>query len=351
VEVFNTTGDDVNSEVKYAFTAINFIDRANYIGLSVNPKKVFVSPVATDYLRKFAVRTDKLSVNGFFVRGTSELFGAPGSTPIPRGASRAQAILANWVRRLSRAACFGWVDKAKWREGLVDDLAGAMDLSKSVMDRWISTPASLGGGGFEVDWSRENFGVSIVDDVIEEEWGVRGLKYDGQGNVGDIARKVLAPRGVSKTRFSVRRVSWGYEAPWSLNRGNRLSIAMVLERRWERAQLEEVVRDTRTRDLDEVVEKFATVKSRGDWSHVRKGRGTLRRDWILGRVKVASAPVLLRDPLQLSEHWTELQEFAFWAIMHRRSSYMREEYEKWVGLRIERELCKVAERLDFYLSR
>jgi len=149
-------GDDIETEIIARRQAIYLIAIYSLVGFEINKGKFFLDQTRNEFLRR--VQERGVGMYGYAARTVHALlWKAPGK--LVREKASPTEILDSWLllkRRLRSGTenlLFAMFTK---------DLCGSLKISKYNVRKWLKTPVSLGGAGYDMfDYSSEWISIKI----------------------------------------------------------------------------------------------------------------------------------------------------------------------------------------------
>lgn len=141
VKEITSQGDDLATRFDNYLAAAAVWHAISQDGFIVNPNKFFLSRCKDEYLRKIMTPG---KVDGYPARIVNALLWRnPVNKPPEPGKLRMSEMLSQYHTLVNRME-FTWDDILPT---MLDDIAGANDMTRCDVYDWLATPASLGGGG------------------------------------------------------------------------------------------------------------------------------------------------------------------------------------------------------------
>ncbi|ADP37187.1 RNA-dependent RNA polymerase [Piscine myocarditis virus AL V-708] len=132
-------GDDVKISFQTIREAERCVEEINALGYEINPGKVFASRKRDEYLRMVA---EEGKMAGYVIRCLPKIVFTSPTEEVTTWEERIRGTVSKWMRVLSRGG-----DREVAKYWMKRDLCGLSGENSELIDSWLRTPASVGGGG------------------------------------------------------------------------------------------------------------------------------------------------------------------------------------------------------------
>lgn len=339
-------GDDVRMEIANASGAGALYQCYIETGFKVNAQKFFAKTDCDEFLRQVA---QPGLTAGYPARAIASLvFRNPVTRELAKGEERMREQVSSWNTVMSRIG-YDRPDQMK------TDLARANNLDVDIVNRYLSTPACVGGVGYESTKAETVMGIGIGKSHREIKWhysstpALAGLMAQYFGKPTDYADKWRSAVDVKSedewSLFEVKEV----EIPWPTNKvavQGKYSPIHAQRRRDIPSSVSEVMLDyilrSRPFDTDLVLRWLAPEHIPFFTRLYHSASLRVTKAWLSGSLPFATPVIPGWSPLAVSQVYNGYSGSMWsWATQHRRCGWARVLRAAYTTERVTRDVLKI----------
>lgn len=327
IDVFNAElGDDVDLVLRNYIQCLRVKLFLDDVGAGVNDSKTFKKLDSDTFLQRYPGElkipgvVEREGIFGIFTRSfhteRKPLADVDNLGP--------ESVMEEWDSITIKMSRLGFVDEV-WEEYGLREVAGSIKLKPSVIRKFLSTPKSLGGGGYYDN--TDNKGVIIVSTKEDDKFTYKrkGLVSRYAKEIGKIGVQFLEDnlnvRNRNRIQVSVKHIDWKWEVRRDHvnheNIVNKLDLGPQLQD-WVSATYDRLVFQKLVDDYDiDGLRAYLTPSSYVTLKRIDSSfNRTLVRKWLLGKLPYSPPTLALINPVRVKSVWLSYAQSVWYRYVH-----------------------------------